>query len=121
MAKTVLEFEKPIEDLEQKLEEMRKLSETVDLTTEIAAMEVKVQELAQEIYQNLTRWQRVQIARHPERPYTLDYIGRISPDFVELHGDRSVRDDPAIVGGFGTLDGVGSVMWIGHQKGRDTK
>lgn len=121
MAKTVLEFEKPIEELEQKLEEMRKLSETVDLTNEIREMETKVDLLKQEIYQNLTRWQRVQLARHPDRPYSLDYINAISPDFTELHGDRSVRDDPAIVGGFGTLDKVGSILWIGHQKGRDTK
>lgn len=121
MAKTVLEFEKPIEALEQKLEEMRNLSETVDLSSEITAMETKVEELRSEIYQNLTRWQRVQLARHPERPYSLDYIGALSPDFIELHGDRSVRDDPSIVGGFGTLEGIGSVMWIGHQKGRDTK
>ncbi|MDP4199312.1 MAG: acetyl-CoA carboxylase carboxyltransferase subunit alpha [Bacteroidota bacterium] len=121
MAKIVLEFEKPIEELEQKLEEMRSLSETVDLTSEIAAMSAKVEELRSEIYQNLTRWQRVQLARHPDRPYSLDYIMALSPDFVELHGDRSVRDDPAIVGGFGTLDEIGSVLWIGHQKGRDTK
>jgi acetyl-CoA carboxylase carboxyl transferase subunit alpha len=121
MAKTILEFEKPIEELEQKLEEMRSLSETVDLTNEIAEMESKIGELKQEIYQHLTRWQRVQLARHPERPYTLDYINAISPDFLELHGDRSVRDDPAIVAGFGTLSEIGSVLWIGHQKGRDTK
>lgn len=121
MAKTVLEFEKPIEDLEQKLEEMRKLALTIDLAQEITAMEGKIEELKHEVYLNLSRWQRVQLARHPERPYTLDYITAIAPDFLELHGDRSVRDDPAIVGGFGTLDGVGSVMWIGHQKGRDTK
>ena len=121
MAKTVLEFEKPLEALEQKLDEMRALSETVELSDEIASMEAKVEDLRREIYQKLTRWQRVQLARHPERPYTLDYITNISPDFVELHGDRGVRDDPAIVGGFGTLPGVGSVLWIGHQKGRDTK
>src|ERR1035437_9944449 len=121
MAKTILEFEKPIEELEQKLEEMRNLSESVDLTNEIAEMESKIGELKQEIYQHLTRWQRVQLARHPERPYTLDYINTITPDFLELHGDRSVRDDPAIVGGFGTLDEIGSMLWIGHQKGRDTK
>jgi acetyl-CoA carboxylase carboxyl transferase subunit alpha len=121
MAKTVLEFEKPIEELEKKLDEMRELSATVDLTSEIRALEAKVEELRAEIYQNLTRWQRVQLARHPDRPYSLDYIKAISPDFIELHGDRGVRDDPAVVGGFGTVEGIGRVMWIGHQKGRDTK
>jgi acetyl-CoA carboxylase carboxyl transferase subunit alpha len=121
MAKTILDFEKPLEELELKLEEMRKLSETVELKNELAAMETKIEDLRREIYQNLTRWQRVQLARHPERPYTLDYITALSPDFLELHGDRSVRDDPAIVGGFGSLGEIGSVLWIGHQKGRDTK
>jgi acetyl-CoA carboxylase carboxyl transferase subunit alpha len=121
MAKTILDFERPLQDLEDKLEEMRKLSETVELKREIAELEEKFEELKRETYQNLTRWQRVQLARHPERPYTLDYITALTPDFIELHGDRSVRDDPAIVGGFGTLDEIGSVMWIGHQKGRDTK
>lgn len=121
MAKSILEFEKPIEELEKKLTEMREISATVDLTAEISAMETRVEELRAEIYQSLTRWQRVQLARHPDRPYTLDYVQAICPDFLELHGDRGVRDDPAIVGGFGTLDGIGSVMWIGHQKGRDTK
>src|SRR5205823_237357 len=96
-------------------------SETVELTNELAALREQIEALRKEIYQNLTRWQRVQVARHPERPYSLDYMQTLSPDFIELHGDRGLRDDPAIVGGFGTLDGVGSVMWIGHQKGRDTK
>jgi acetyl-CoA carboxylase carboxyl transferase subunit alpha len=121
MAKTVLDFEKPLEELENKIAEMEKLSETVELTEELNSLRTRVEELRKEIYSNLTRWQRVQLARHPERPYTLDYISALSPDFIELHGDRSVRDDPAIVGGFGTLAGMGSVMWIGHQKGRDTK
>jgi acetyl-CoA carboxylase carboxyl transferase subunit alpha len=121
MAKTILDFEKPLEDLENKYEEMRKLSETVELTSEMAAMRSQIEDLTREIYQHLTRWQRVQVARHPDRPYTLDYIHGITSDFTELHGDRGVRDDPAIVGGFGTLDEIGSVMWIGHQKGRDTK
>ncbi len=121
MARTILDFEKPLEDLEQKYEEMRQLSETVELSNELAAMRAQIEELTRETYQHLTRWQRVQVARHPDRPYTLDYIQSLSPDFMELHGDRGVRDDPAIVGGFGTLDGIGSVLWIGHQKGRDTK
>ena len=121
MAKTILEFEKPLQDLENKIEEMRKLAESVELSKEIEVLEEKAAVLRRETYQNLTRWQRVQLARHPERPYSLDYIQALSPDFIELHGDRTVRDDPAIVGGFGKLEGVGSVMWIGHQKGRDTK
>ncbi|MEP7234168.1 MAG: acetyl-CoA carboxylase carboxyltransferase subunit alpha [Ignavibacteriota bacterium] len=121
MAKAILEFEKPIAELEEKIAEMRTLGETVDLSAEITAMEGKVEELRHQIFENLNRWQRVQLARHPDRPFTLDYITALSPDFIELHGDRSFRDDPAIVGGFGTLDGIGSVMWVGHQKGRDTK
>lgn len=116
-----LEFEKPVADLEAKIEEMRSLGESVDLASEISAMEQKAEQLRHEIFENLTRWQRVQVARHPERPYTLDYINALTSDFIELHGDRGVRDDPAIVGGFGTLDGIGSVLWVGHQKGRDTK
>jgi acetyl-CoA carboxylase carboxyl transferase subunit alpha len=120
MANITLDFEKPIVDLEAKIDEMRSM-EGVDLSDEIAAMGLKVEELRAEIFQNLTRWQRVQLARHPERPYTLDYINALTSDFIELHGDRGVRDDPAIVGGFGTLEGIGSVMWVGHQKGRDTK
>jgi acetyl-CoA carboxylase carboxyl transferase subunit alpha len=120
MPNITLDFEKPIVDLEAKIEEMRSM-DGVNLSSEIEAMQVKVEELRVEIFQNLTRWQRVQLARHPERPYSLDYINALSFDFIELHGDRGVRDDPAIVGGFGTLNGVGSVMWVGHQKGRDTK
>jgi acetyl-CoA carboxylase carboxyl transferase subunit alpha len=121
MAKTILDFEKPLDELEQKYEEMRKLSETVELTTELTSMRSQIEELTRETFTHLTRWQRVQVARHPDRPYTLDYIQALTSDFTELHGDRGVRDDPAIVGGFGTLESVGSVMWIGHQKGRDTK
>jgi acetyl-CoA carboxylase carboxyl transferase subunit alpha len=121
MAKYTLEFEKPLLELEQKIEEMRNLAETVDLTQEIASMEDKVEELRKEIYSNLTRWQKVQLARHPERPYTLDYIAGMTTGFQELHGDRSFRDDPAIVGGFAELGEAGPVMIIGHQKGRDTK
>jgi acetyl-CoA carboxylase carboxyl transferase subunit alpha len=121
LSKVILEFEKPVADLEEKIAEMRTLGETVDLTDEIKAMEGKADELRHEIFENLNRWQRVQLARHPDRPYTLDYINALTTDFIELHGDRGVRDDPAIVGGFGTLEGTGSVMWVGHQKGRDTK
>jgi acetyl-CoA carboxylase carboxyl transferase subunit alpha len=123
LPKAILEFEKPIADLEEKIAEMRVLSngDGVDLSQEIAAMEGKALELREDIFENLSRWQRVQLARHPDRPYTLDYITALTTDFLELHGDRGVRDDPAIVGGFGTLEGIGSVMWVGHQKGRDTK
>lgn len=120
MAKTVLEFEKPILELEQKLEEMRKYADNPDIAEEIARIEKRVMQLTQSVYDGLTRWQRVQIARHPERPYTLDYIGMMMTDFHELHGDRAAKDDHAIVGGFGRLDKQ-SVMLIGHQKGRDTK
>ncbi len=121
MAKTVLDFEKPLDDLEKKFQEMLALSETVELSKELAALREQIEVLTRETYQHLTRWQRVQLARHPDRPYTLDYLQALAPDFIELHGDRGVRDDPAVVGGFGTLAGIGSVMWIGHQKGRDTK
>ena len=120
MAKTVLEFEKPIIELEQQIEEMRKYSDALDVKNEIRSMEEKVLELQKSIYVGLTRWQKVQLARHPDRPYTLDYISMMLTDFVELHGDRSFGDDKAIVGGFALLDGE-PIMVIGHQKGRDTK
>ncbi len=120
MTKTTLEFEKPIIELEQKIEEMRKYADNLDIADEITKLEKKVDQLRESIFSNLTRWQRVQLARHPERPYTLDYIHYLLPDFVELHGDRHYGDDKAIVGGFGTL-GKETVMLIGHQKGRDTK
>lgn len=120
MAKSVLEFEKPILELEQKIEEMRKYSDNLDIVDEIATLEKKVNLLRESIFTNLTRWQRVQLARHPERPYTLDYIQHMLKDFVEMHGDRRFGDDKAIVGGFGSLNGE-TIMLIGHQKGRDTK
>ncbi len=120
MAKVVLEFEKPIYELEQKIEEIKNLSDSVDVSDEIKTLEKKVGQLRENIFSNLTRWQRVQLARHPERPYTLDYIQHMTTDFVELHGDRTYGDDKAIVGGFAKL-GDQSVMIIGHQKGRDTK
>jgi len=119
-SKTILEFEKPIFALEEKVEEMRLLGKEVDLTDELKILEEKVEELRLTIYNNLTRWQRVQIARHPERPYTLDYIENIFEDFNELHGDRTFRDDPAMVGGIATLNGM-PVMVVGQQKGRNTK
>ncbi len=120
MAKQILEFEKPIIELEQKIDEMRKLSDQLDIADEITKLESRVSELRTNIYSNLTRWQRVQLARHPERPYTLDYINLMTTDFIELHGDRHFGDDHAIVGGFARLDGR-TVMIIGQQKGRDTK
>ncbi len=120
MAKTVLDFEKPIVELENKIEEMKKYQVNLDISKEILSLESKVEDLKKTIYGNLTRWQTVQLARHPERPYTLDYIYLMTNDFVELHGDRLYKDDKAIVGGFATIDNQ-KVMIIGHQKGRDTK
>ncbi|MCG8373054.1 MAG: acetyl-CoA carboxylase carboxyltransferase subunit alpha, partial [Balneolales bacterium] len=116
-----LDFEQPIADLENKIEELESLSSTSDgvLNKEIESLKEKVDELRENIFANLTRWQRVQLARHPERPYTLDYIELITEEFVELHGDRYHSDDKAIVGGFAKMDGE-TVMIIGHQKGRDT-
>jgi acetyl-CoA carboxylase carboxyl transferase subunit alpha len=116
----VLEFEKPIIELEQKVSEMRSLPNAQEIESQILELEANIEELRSNVYAHLTRWQRVQIARHPERPYTLDYISFTFSDFVELHGDRGYRDDPAIVGGLARLDGM-PVMVIGHQKGRDTK
>jgi acetyl-CoA carboxylase carboxyl transferase subunit alpha len=120
MAKMVLEFEKPILELEQKMDEMRKYSDNPDIAHEIVKIEKRVNQLQQTIYAGLTRWQKVQIARHPDRPYTLDYISGMTREFIELHGDRAFRDDHAIVGGWAMIDEK-QVMIIGHQKGRDTK
>lgn len=118
--KIILEFEKPIYELEKKIEEMRSLSGEIDITNEINVLENKVEDLRGQIFKNLTRWQKVQIARHPERPITLDYFQNVFTDFIELHGDRNYKDDPSIVGGFAKLNGE-PVMVVGHQKGRDTK
>jgi acetyl-CoA carboxylase carboxyl transferase subunit alpha len=120
MGKTILDFEKPVFELEQKLEEMKKSSNRLGIEKEISRIENKVAQLKEELYKDLSRWQRVQLARHPDRPYTLDYINLMTTNFVELHGDRHYRDDKAIVGGFAQLDDF-KVMIIGHQKGRDTK
>ncbi|MFZ1289673.1 MAG: acetyl-CoA carboxylase carboxyltransferase subunit alpha [Melioribacteraceae bacterium] len=120
MAKNILEFEKPIFELEKKIEEMKKLEDNLDITVEISNLESKVNLLKKNIYDNLTRWQRVQLARHSERPYTLDYIFLMTDNFIELHGDRHFKDDKAVVGGFAML-GDQKIMLIGHQKGRDTK
>ena len=120
MAISALEFEKPIIELEKKIQEMKEYEENLDIKEEIAKLEEKVIILKKSVYKNLTRWQKVQLARHPERPYTLDYIYLMTDDFVELHGDRLYGDDKAIIGGFAKIDGQ-KVMIIGHQKGRDTK
>jgi len=120
--RTLLEFEKPIADLEAKLEDMKKLAgeNNVDVSDAVRNLDSAIETLRTETFQNLTRWQRVQLSRHPDRPYTLDYIERICEEFNELHGDRTVRDDPAIVGGIARI-GEKSVMLIGQQKGRKTK
>ena len=117
-----LEFEKPITELEKKLTEMVALAQqnNIDMSTAIKELENKITELKKNIYGNLTNWQRVLLSRHPDRPYTLDYIQNIFTDFYELHGDRLYGDDKAIVGGFAKLEGT-TVMVIGQQKGRDTK
>lgn len=120
MPKTILEFERPIIELENKIAEMRSMADSLDITSEIENLERRVDELRRSVFSKLTRWQKVQLARHPERPYTMDYIHSMSTDFVELHGDRGFRDDKAMVGGFASIDGE-SVMIIGQQKGRDTK
>jgi acetyl-CoA carboxylase carboxyl transferase subunit alpha len=120
MAKTILDFEKPIHELESRLEEMKKYSDKMDIESEIVKLEDKVRQLKEGIYKDLSRWQRVQLARHPDRPFTLDYIYGMTNNFVELHGDRGYKDDKAIVGGLAELDEF-KVMIIGHQKGRDTK
>jgi acetyl-CoA carboxylase carboxyl transferase subunit alpha len=118
----VLEFEKPIADLENKLREMKELAKgkNIDLSADIHSLEEKIQSLKKETFQTLTRWQRVQLSRHADRPYALDYIYEITNDFIELHGDRNVADDKAMIGGLGDIDGR-TVMFVGQQKGRNTK
>jgi acetyl-CoA carboxylase carboxyl transferase subunit alpha len=120
MGKTILDFEKPIFELEEKLEEMKESSGSLDIEKDILRLESKVSQLKEELYKGLTRWQRVQLARHPDRPFTLDYINLMTENFSELHGDRHYADDKALVGGFAKL-GDYKVMLIGQQKGRDTK
>ncbi len=117
-----MEFEKPIAELEEKIIELQRVSEnrSLNFDDEIEKMRTKNRELTKEIFSRLTSWQVTQIARHPLRPYTLDYIDRICTEFQELHGDRMFGDDPAIVAGIGKIDGY-SVVLIGHQKGRDTR
>lgn len=118
----VLDFEKPIAELEKKIAELRNLSSdgSLNLDSEVKKLEARLGQVKKETYLNLTPWQRVQIARHPRRPYTLDYIQSIFTDFVEIHGDRTFADDKALVGGIGKFEGR-SFMIMGHQKGRDAK
>ena len=118
----LLDFEKPIVELEDKIADMKSLAQqnSVDVTDALKSLQEKLQKLKEETYNNLTRWQRVQLSRHQDRPYTLDYIYELTDDFVELHGDRNVADDKAMVGGFGSVDGQ-TIMFVGQQKGRNTK
>jgi len=122
MDKFVLDFERPLVELEQKIQEMKDYSRQADveLGEEIGKLEERAQKLRKDIYSKLTRWQRVQLARHPQRPYTLDYIQRIANHFIEFHGDRAFGDDPAIVAGVGRIENE-HVVILGHQKGRTTK
>ncbi|MEL6358307.1 MAG: acetyl-CoA carboxylase carboxyltransferase subunit alpha [Bacteroidota bacterium] len=119
----LLEFEKPIAQLEEKLAAMQEKAaqkKASNLTTAIQKLEQEIRALQLSTFQSLTRWQRVQLSRHTERPYTLDYIRHMTEEFITLHGDRTMGDDKAIVGGFGKVEGE-TVMFIGHQKGRNTK
>lgn len=122
MVSDYLEFEHPIAELEAKIEELRRVESDneMQLGEEIAKLQAKCESLTESIYSNLSPWQVAQIARHPRRPYTLDYVGKLFTDFEELHGDRAYSDDPAIVAGIGRFEGR-SVAIIGHQKGRNTK
>ena len=117
-----LDFEQPIAELEAKIDELRFVGDDseININEEVARLKEKSQSLTKSIFDKLSAWQIAQIARHPMRPYTLDYLQIIAPDFQELHGDRMYADDPAIVGGIGRIDGR-AIMFIGHQKGRDTK
>lgn len=117
-----LDFEKPIQELENKIEELRKFTskEDIDLSGEIKKLEERLKKVKQEVFKGLTAWQRIQLARHPKRLYTLDYIDLMMTDFVEIHGDRLYGDDKAIVTGFAKVDGK-KIALIGHQKGKDTK
>ncbi|MGK6351193.1 acetyl-CoA carboxylase carboxyltransferase subunit alpha [Parapedobacter sp. DT-150] len=119
---TTFDFEKPIADLQMQVEKVRQVAEKtkVDMSATLTELQDKLEKTKHEIYGNMTGWQKVQMSRHPDRPQTLDYIGLICEQFIELHGDRTVKDDKAIVGGFANIDGQ-SLMIIGHQKGKNTK
>ena len=118
----VLEFEKPILELEDKIEELKNFTqkEDIDLTGEIEDLTVRLEKLRKEVFDNLTPWQKVQLSRHPDRPYTRDYIEMITDDFMEIHGDRHFSDDKALIAGLARINGL-NVMILGHQKGRDMK
>lgn len=122
MSSIVLDFERPILELERKINELKSLASdgSIDLEGEIKTLETRLEKLKKEVFESLTPWQRVQIARHPKRPYTIDYINMTMLDFVEVHGDRMFSDDKAMIGGFAKIDGE-KVLVLGHQKGRDTK
>ena len=118
----ILDFEKPIIELETKIEELKKFTkdEHIDLSDEIVSLNERLEKLRKEVFHNLTNWQKVQLSRHPDRPYTLNYIEMITEDFMEIHGDRHYSDDKALIGGLARIDGK-KVMILGHQKGREMK
>nr|WP_068891545.1 acetyl-CoA carboxylase carboxyltransferase subunit alpha [Pedobacter panaciterrae] len=120
--KTSFDFEKPLAELVQQIEKVKQVADKtkVDMSATLAELEEKLGQTQKTLYSHLTGWQKVQMSRHPERPQTLDYISMICDDFIEMHGDRTVGDDKAIIGGFATIDGQ-TVMIIGHQKGKNTK
>jgi len=117
-----LDFEKPIIEIEKKIEELKSFTDgqKLEFKDEIKKLEEKLEKVKHKVFENLTAWQRVQIARHPKRPYTLDYIYTVMTDFMEIHGDRLFLDDKALIAGFAKIDGI-KIMVLGHQKGRDTK
>ena len=118
-SKYILEFEKPLKDIEDRIENLKSssINTGVDITSTVQKMEYELSEKRKEIYKNLSRWERVQLARHPKRPYSLDYISKITNYWFELHGDRNFSDDPAIVGGIGVIDTI-KVIIIAQEKGR---
>lgn len=122
MIGTGLDFEKPIIELERKIEELKNFTngQNLEFNDEIKKLEKKLQEVKREIFENLSPWQRVQIARHPKRPYTLDYVNAIMTDYIEIHGDRLFADDKALIAGFAKIKDI-DVLVVGHQKGKDTK
>lgn len=119
---TSFDFEKPITDLQLQIDKIKQVADKtkVDISTTVLELEGQMEAAKHQVYSNLTRWQEVQLSRHPDRPQTLDYISQICEDFIEMHGDRTVGDDKAIIGGFATISGQ-TVMIIGHQKGKNTK
>ncbi len=118
----LLDFEKPLSQLYEQLEKLIEIGEesNIDVKSAVNELDKKIEEKKKEIYSNLTAWQKIQVSRHPERPYTLSYINAIADDFIEFHGDRNIKDDKAMIGGFGSVNGK-TVMFIGQQKGENTK